>query len=655
MSSPNAVTQLLHHRTLVLLLLCLGAVIAPHLLRLPAWISVIVIASALWRYLADLKGRRLPPRWLLFPITLATIGGVYYSYGTLLGLDAGVAALAAMLGLKLLELRRRRDSVVVLYLGFFLVVTQLFYSTTLFMAVYMLCVVWAMTTLLITVTRPGNTAIPLEHGRLAGAMVLQAIPIMVLLFVFFPRISGPLWGMPERTPSPVTGLSDSMSPGSIGELSQSDAVAFRVEFETEIPHSRDLYWRGPVLPDYDGRTWRKPNLRRPGMPAIQYMAGQVDYTVTMEPNNKPWIFTLEMPRIVDTPVHVDSEFQIRRDAPVRERLRYQVSSSLNYRLQPRLSADDTSPYLALPDDAHSRTVEMARQWREQAPETQSFIRRALEHFRQEPFIYTLNPPKLPDDPVDEFLFETRRGFCEHFASAFAVMMRAGGVPSRVVMGYQGGEINPTGGYLIVRQSDAHAWVELFIAGEGWRRFDPTAWVAPERVEGGIASALPETDSLPTMARRDPGWMRSMSLQWDALNAYWDRWVLAYGPDLQQQLMKRLGLTDWQRMVTAMAITVSLVMVLLTGLILWRGRRLPPDPAVAAWEQFCSRLARAGVGRAAHEGPMDFAARAARERPDKAAAILLVSKRYIAARYADVNGRRDGDLKALRRAVAAFRA
>ncbi|MEX0732924.1 MAG: DUF3488 and transglutaminase-like domain-containing protein [Aquisalimonadaceae bacterium] len=652
--SPYAVTQLLPQHTLALLLLSLSAVAAPHLPRLPVWIGVGLFVCVVWRYLAGARGWRLPPRLLLLAATVAAASSVYVSYGTLLGLDAGVATLTAMLGLKLLELRHRRDTVVALYLGFFLVLTQLLYSTTLFTLSYMLAVVWVMTTLLITVTRPGPGASPLEHGRLAAALLLQALPIMVLLFVLFPRIPGPLWGMPEHQTTAVTGLSDSMSPGSIGELSQSSAVAFRVEFEDQVPRMRDLYWRGLVLPAYDGRTWRQSDDLDSTTPTLESLGNPVDYIVTMEPNNMPWVIALEMPTFIDTPVLVDSLFQLRRNRPVRERLRYRASSTPRYRLQRQQAEQSMDRYLYLPDDAHPRTIELAQRWRKQAENQEDFIYRALEHFREQPFVYTLSPPVLRNDTVDEFLFDIRRGFCEHFAGAFAVMMRAGGTPSRVVLGYQGGEINPAGGYLIVRQSEAHAWVELFIEGAGWQRFDPTAWVAPERIESGLAGALPDTDFLPALSRRDASWTRSLALRWDAVNAYWDRWVLAYGPELQQRLMEYLGLGEWQRMVGALAASMALAMGLLSGFILWRGRRPPRDPAVVAWETFCTRLARAGIARKPHEGPSDFAARAARRRPDLAATIEDVARNYIAVRYSYNRGGGQG-LSALQRAVAGFRA
>ncbi len=651
--SRNAVTELLPHRTLILLLVSLAAVLAPHALRLPAWVTAAFLLCALWRYLVARRGLRLPPRSLRLLATLLAIAGIYLSYDTLLGLDAGVAILSAMLGLKLLELRRRRDTVVALYLGYFLVVTQLLYHQSLLMLLYMLLLVWAMTMLLITVTRPTAAAGPLQHGRLAGSMLIQALPVMFLLFLLFPRIPGPLWGMPQSDHTGVTGLSDSMTMGSISELTQSADVAFRVEFHGDVPSTPELYWRGPVLSGYDGTTWRQPDETAAFTPSLEGLATALDYTVALEPHNERWLFALDLPVRINTRAHLNSEYALRSTEPVRERVRYRVSSILRYRLHADLPATQARSYTYLPDHHHPKSVELAREWRRESNDIGDFVGLALAYFRERPFTYTLNPPAADTDPVDEFLFDTRRGFCEHFASAFAVLMRAGNVPARVVTGYQGGEINPNGGYMIVRQSDAHAWVEVHVENEGWIRIDPTAWVAPERIESGLDGAIGETERLPALARRDGGWMHRMALRWDAVNANWDRWVLAYGPQMQQRLMDRLGVEGTGRMIGLLAMSLILITGAITALVIWRGRPRPRDPEVIAWDRFCARLARAGVRRQPHEGPRDFADRAARQRPDLANGIHQVAARYIAVRYGRTRHRPQA-VQALRRAIADFR-
>lgn len=649
--STGPVRTLLPHRVLLALLATLAAVTAPHALHLPPWMTPLIIVCAAWRYQAGSRGWRLPNRWVLLLLTLVTAGGVVLHYGTFLGRDAGVAMLSLMLGLKLLEMRTRRDTQVVLYLGYFLVVTQFLYSQSLLIAGWMLITVWALTALLITVNRRTTPTGWFPHGRLAATMVAQALPLMIILFVLFPRIPGPLWGMPDDDARGVTGLSDSMTMGEISQLSQSAEVAFRVEFDGPPPAPVQRYWRGPVLPRYDGRSWRQPDGGGP-RPQLEPLGGDISYSVTLEPHNRSWIFTLDMPVQISEQVSVGSEYQLQRRNPVRERIRYSARSSLNYRLDPTFRELDPAPYLYVPEHSHPRTRQLIRDWQRESNDDEALIDRALLHFREQPFVYTLNPPRLQGDNVDDFLFGSRRGFCEHFAGAFAAMMRIAGVPSRVVTGYQGGEINPTGNYMIVRQSDAHAWVELWREHEGWVRIDPTAWVAPERIELGLDSAVPDTDRLPAMARRTQSLARQMALRWDAVNAYWDRWVLAYGPDLQQRLMNALGLGDWRRMLSALGTAMLLCTGLLALVILWRQPARPPDPAQRAWERFCARMGRAGVPRRPTEGPHDYASRVVMARPDLKAEVDAIAARYIAVRYGPQQ--HDDEIQALQRQVGRFR-
>ena len=622
----------LPHRTLLGLLLTIGAVAAPHALHLPLWLTALVFACGLWRYMAGYQAWRLPPRWILIPLTLLCATGVALTYGTIAGRDAGVALLTLLVGLKLLEMRSRRDTVVVLFLGYFLVVTQFLFSESLFTAGWMLLMVWAMTALLITVTRPTDGKLSGAHCSLAAGMVLQALPVMLLLFVLFPRIPGPLWGMPESDARGVTGLSNEMTPGAISELSQSDAVAFRVEFDGDPPAASARYWRGPVLPYYDGTTWRRSQSPRSPPPVLETMDGAIDYVVTLEPHNEDWILALDLPVEVNLSARVGGDYDLRRDDPVRERLRYRARSHTNYRLDPGHGADEQAMYLHLPDGAHPRARELARGWRSEADTPRELMERALRHFREEEFVYTLQPPRLRDDPVDEFLFETRRGFCENFAGSFAVLMRAAGVPARVVTGYQGGEINPTGNYLIVRQSDAHAWVEVWRRDEGWLRVDPTAWVAPERIELGLADSIPESDVLPTLSRRDPGLVRHLALRWDAVNAYWDRWVLAYGPDLQRQFMKRVGIDNLSGMLTVLAVGLALVIAVVAAILLWQRPPRQTDPALNLWQELVRRLGRAGLPPNPGEGPRDYVHRVMTQRPDLAPRLRTAIGAYLRLRY-----------------------
>ena len=636
--------------SLAWLLAVMAFVIAPHTLQVPLWLSAAVVASGTLRMVLAHRGERLPGRTVRVLAVVAATTGIYLSYGTIFGLDAGVAMLCLMAGFKVLELRSRRDVMVTLLLGYFLLVTHFLYDQSLFTAAYMLAAVWGLTTLLITTQQPTHRGRPQTHTRLAATMLAQALPIMVILFLLFPRVPGPLWSMPEEGGGATTGLSDEMSPGSISELSQSDEVAFRAEFDNGPPAYPQRYWRGPVFSSYDGTTWRQADDdtdREP--PEVQPLGEPLRYTVTLEPHDERWLLALDLATGVDRDASFDAAHQLRQDNALRERVRYAARSSLQYRLGARLDDAARRHYTHLPDDTHPQARNLAREWRDDTADDSELVEHGLGHFRREPFSYTLQPPRLDEDSIDEFLFDTQAGFCEHYAAAFTVLMRAADIPARVVTGYLGGQMNPAGDYMIVRQSDAHAWVEVWLDDEGWRRVDPTGYVAPERVESGLAGAVPDTDPVPDGAFGGDGFLQNLALRWDAVNAYWNRWVLAYGPNLQQELMDRLKLDSWQRMALALLGAMALSLGLVVALLLLRNRDPAPEPAAREWQRFCHRLAKAGLPRRPDEGPRDYAQRAARQWPEHAATIQAIAERYQALRYGRTS---DGsnDIRALRHAV-----
>jgi transglutaminase-like putative cysteine protease len=325
-------------------------------------------------------------------------------------------------------------------------------------------------------------------------MLLQAAPIAAVLFVLFPRISGPLWGLPEDAHTGRTGLSDTMAPGQISKLAQDDEVAFRVQFADRVPEPDRLYWRGPTLGHFDGRTWRPVRRELADPPAPTVTAPNdtrvLRYRTTLEPHSRRWLFALDLPaelvRAPDLAVSIAPDFTMVSVDPIVARLRYDGAARLDAAIglnETRLSLQD---WIQLPPGQARRTLEMAARWRTEEQDEGKLVERALAMFRDNAFRYTLDPPLLADDPVDQFLFETRAGFCEHYSSAFVVLMRALDIPARVVTGYQGAEANPGDDYWIVRQADAHAWAEVWLPGRGWVRVDPTAAVAPERIERGSA-------------------------------------------------------------------------------------------------------------------------------------------------------------------------
>ena len=642
---------------LVWLSVASALVLLPHVLRIPPWMTLAYVALALWRLGAALYGVRLPSRLVVALLAVLVTVGVWRSFGTVLGRDAGVAMLMFLAGMKLVETRTLRDAYVLCFLGYFLAVTNFLYSQSMLMGAYMFAVVLVTTATLVALNVEDERLAPRARLRTAGVLLLQAIPVMALLFVLFPRIPGPLWGLPKDAHGGVTGLSDSMNPGSISDLGQSDAVAFRVSFDGgRNPPASQLYWRGPVLWDTDGRRWTGDRRLELGVtpPPVTALGPALLYTLTLEAHQQRFLLALDLPVEAPPGARMGADFQIWNDQPVRDRSRYTMRAWPQYRVD-ALSPGARERALALPVGQHPRSRALAREWREASPTDAAVVERALQHFRQQPFVYTLSPPLLTGDVVDEFLFLSQRGFCEHYAAAFTVLMRAAGIPARVVTGYQGGEPNPLGDYLLVRQRDAHAWAEVWLDGQGWVRVDPTAAVAPIRVEQGMQAALPESVGAGSALGLDADGSVLAAVQqlrqaWDTINNSWNQWVLGYGPARQAELMARLGFgsVDWRWLGIAMLLTVTAILALVTA---WLLRRRPTDPVQRAYQHLCRKLARVGLPRRPHEGPRDYVDRVIRARPDLREALSALVEEYVAARYAGTGG----DPRTLARAVAGFRA
>ncbi|HEU4708259.1 MAG TPA: DUF3488 and transglutaminase-like domain-containing protein [Methylophilaceae bacterium] len=624
-------TSKLSLRQLQWLLFSMALVMALHVSHLAIWITALIVLAGVWRHLIETRGWQMPKLPLLLPLTVLIALGVLVTYRGLFGRDASVALLAVMLALKLMETHTRRDAILLVFGGYFLTITAFLFTQSMLVGAFMLLPIIALTAALVGISHPNGDLPWRFQAKLAGNLLVQATPVMLVLFLLFPRVPGPLWGVPKDAYSGMSGLSDTMEPGAISELSLSGAVAFRVEFQGRIPANDQLYWRGPVLWDYDGRTWRMNKAVLP--PETLKTEGEaVHYAVTLEPHNRNWLLMLDMPTELPPEAVQSADMQVLSKRPIRTRMRYEGSSTFNYSLAPQLSDTERHMALRLPPAGNRQSRELAQQWVDEGKNPAQIVQAALSMFRQQNFVYTLTPPLLRDNPVDDFLFNTRRGFCEHYAGSFAFLMRAAGVPARVVTGYQGGEVNPVGNYLIVRQSDAHAWAEVWLQGRGWVRVDPTAAVAPQRIEAGI-SALPETEAVPMLARRNLSLLRRLYLNWDALNNGWNQWVLGYDRERQMQLLSRLtgNQLSWQDLAVALMALVGSV-VLVTAFFLLRGQRVKVDPQQRLYGEFLAKLAPAGLQRHSHEGPQDFGKRAADRLPGKAAAIKNITDSYINLRY-----------------------
>lgn len=632
--------------------------LAPHAARFSFVLVLGFGLACLWRYLGARDRLPLPDAehrllWLVKQaVAVAAFVSIYIAYRGKLGRDAGVELLAALLGLKLLEMRTERDYYVVTFLCYFLVVTNFFYSQTIPTAVYMLGVVIAVTATLVQFNTPPARRDARAMLRQAAALTAQSLPLMALAFLLFPRIGSPLWGLPADAFDATSGLSDSMQVGDITRLGLSSDIAFRVQFHGAEPRARDRYWRGPVLWRTDGRTWTGAPFAPEPAPPVEPLGERYKYSVTLEPHRKRWLLGLDVVTTLGTGARQTVDYATLSSQPVRKRLRYELESATLYRTAPP-SATQRRAALQLPADRHPRARALAAQWRASARDDQGVIDLALRYYREQRFYYSLTPPPLPRDPVDQFLFDTREGFCEHFASSFVVLMRAAGIPARVVTGYQGGELNEVGQYLVLRQRDAHAWAEVVLPERGWVRVDPTAAVAPERVSLGFSDALPAGAEAPVFDRRGftgQFWTR-MRDALDAVTYGWNQWVLGYTPAQQQYLLDLLGAGDWRTGELVMALSVSLGLGLLVlAVLLWRAQRAVTDPAAAAYARFCARLAAVDLARAPHEAPLAYCARVARARADLAAEVTAITKLYTQLRY----GRGRLGVRALEARVRRFR-
>ena len=653
--------------------LTIGAL--PHLIYQPLWVAGLFVLMMGWRIMHHWRGWPLPAqkrslKWLHSLGAVLTIVLLFANYGLTIGRDAGVALLTVMLAFKVVEINSHRDFYMACFLGFFLVTTNFFYTQNMLVVSLMICVVIMLTASLIQINSPVLTS--KARLKLAGGMVLQALPVMLVLFVLFPRIPGPIWGLPadanagsEQLPdgmtlgnssrrSATTGMSDELLMGRISEVIQSDAIAFRVEFADErYPPNNERYWRGPVLWTTDGTGWRPlgRDIVNQFSPSLSVSGEAYRYTMTLEAHNRNWLFALDMPS--DKPSGMATKFSadglLTSERKLRSRSQIELTSHTQYLFNPE-KEPLLEAALQLPDNQHPRTKQLALELRQASQDDADYVQTVLNYFNEQPFYYTLQPAALNGDTVDQFLFESREGFCEHYAASFAVLMRAAGVPARIVTGYQGGAINPVDDVMVIRQRDAHAWAEVWLPFKGWQRVDPTAAVSPNRVEMGINDLLPD-------ARRSPAFLggnlglenlwQDIKNNWGALNNAWDIWVVGYGPALQKALLSMLGMQqpNWQKMALWLAISISLIFTIIALLMLWQ--KPIADPVQRYYQRFCQKLAQSGIQRQSHEGPQDFAQRAAAQLPEQQAQIWQISSLYRRLRYRQESTLIDEFIKAVK--------
>ena len=626
--------------TLLLLTACL-AVLLPHSTHVAWWVSPACGAMLAWRAWLTLTGRRLPKPWILLPIAALLMVGVYTSFHTFLGREAGVTMLVLLLTCKLLEMHAKRDLFVVLFLSFFLLLTSFFYQQTIISALVALLATSLLLTAQVSFQYTGLVPSLKQKGRLIATLLGCAIPLTLCAFLLFPRIQGPLWGLPGDAHQGRSGLSESMAPGGISDLVLSEDIVFRAKFDQPITNKSVLYWRGVVMNDFDGKTWRAaPAINQKRLSDKALAGKQIKQEIILEPQGQRWLFGLETPTIAPTNNErnigeLTSYLELRSNEPIVQRLRYEITSAPDFRSSDQLLPLEREQSLELPSGYNPRMLQLATDLRQRYQSDTDLINAVLHFFTTQEFSYTLEPPLLGVNSVDDFLFKSKAGFCEHYASAFVNIMRAADIPARIVTGYQGGFRNDVDGYFEIRQSDAHAWAEVWLPNQGWVRVDPTAAVAPERVMQNLAGALPQRGLAGLVGKAFSGfsWVKGVQMRWNAINNSWNQWVLNYNQNTQRNLLDRLGFKniDWAQLSLLFFVTGTLF-IAVVALPLTRNKTTVA-PLDRVYFSFCIKMAKYAAPRTLHEGPQAYLQRLRLALPaEQLPPVERFLHFYIAAKY-----------------------
>jgi protein-glutamine gamma-glutamyltransferase len=614
-------------RDTLFLLLVITAVVLPQVVHLPLWCSGLVAGVLVWRGMLAWKSQPLPSRWWLVTLLIVAVAATLATHKTILGRDAGVTLLVILLALKTLELRAQRDAFVVFFLGFFCMLSNFLFSQSILTAFAMLVALMGLLTALVNAHMPVGKPPLMTAAKIAGKMALLGAPIMVVLFMLFPRLA-PLWGMPGGPLQGKSGLSANMRVGTIASLALDDSIAMRIKFEGKPPASRDVYLRGPVLSNFDGREWLSAvsysapsNLKFSGQP--------INYEVTLEPNNKPWLFALDAattaPALAGFELRMTPDLQWLTNRPITELVRYKAQSQTQFSYGPEKQELSLQNYVNLPPSYNPRTLQLAADIRRDARFAQAdaaaLIAEVMRRLRTGGYEYTLEPGVYGDNTADEFWFDRKAGFCEHIASSFVVLMRALDVPSRVVTGYQGGEFNDVDGFWVVRQSDAHAWAEVWQAGSpdgskvgSWVRVDPTSAVAPQRIDslqrlsapsGAFGGAMA---SLWTSTLGGSGYNPLLQIRavWDAVNNTWNQRILNYTQAKQLDLLKNLGFSSPSWADLSYVLIAIIVAASLLGIIWTQWDKRQHDPWLRLLLSVRTRLAKTGLTSQASISPRELA-------------------------------------------------
>jgi transglutaminase-like putative cysteine protease len=580
---------------------------------IPVTVTLLIATLSLWQLYIIIQQRSNPGKIIQTFIIVVSSLTILYSYGHLFGQKPGIALVTLMTILKLFETKSFRDCYIIIYSAFFIIASNFFHSQSVWLIIYVFFVVVFLLATLIALSDKLKTVTLKDRLSLASRFVAYSMPLMLILFILFPRIPGPLWGLPKDAFASQTGLSEKMSPGSINRLISSPSIAFRVKFDNKIPAHRELYWRGAVLSLYDGKTWWRNDAPQSTQANIQYSNSNENiyrYKVTLEPTNLSWLLSLEYPDINNRPAsgqayNINREAMLLTHKKISNVTSYTVTSVPDANNRGLFEQEDYNNRL-LPVYRNAKTIAFAKElFQKSHLNKQQYINNVLAYFRNNEFVYTLNPDLLGDDAMDDFLFSSRRGFCEHYASAFTYMMRAAGIPARVVIGYQGGKMNPLDDYMIIRQSDAHAWSEVWLDNH-WQRIDPTAAVSPDRIEHGVLNAGLESSRLPLLLLSDNTLIKNAAFLYDSFQNNWNQWVIGFNEKKQNRILESLGFDN----VTPSSLIILLVicMTIAGAIISWflfSHNAIEKDRIQHYYNLFCLKLKRKGIQRQLDEGPVDY--------------------------------------------------
>jgi protein-glutamine gamma-glutamyltransferase len=641
---------------LIFLLSSLSLIVLPHVSHLHPGVFGFFCFLLVWRFVGIWKPERLPSfPWIVFLIVCG-MAIIYSQHRGFLGRDGGTSLFVIALGLKLMEIKSERDLYLINFLAFIVAASQFLYEQSILMAAYILFVCCVLLATLVFIN--SYVAKTGEALKKAAVIVAQAIPMAIAVFILFPRVEAPRWLLFNDDHQAKMGLSDSMEPGSITDLGMSDELVFRIKFTGSIPPSKQRYWRGPVLTRTDGKKWTQVNdlSYQKYLDKLTYLGKPYQYTLLMEPQEKNWVFALDMPADFPDQLRQNANYQLITSDNLRKRTEFKLTSypAYNTGYITKTEFKDARQLPSAPSEKIKQLVAQLNGY-DSAPDV--FINQLLNHFRQEDFHYTLTPPLMEDNPIETFLFETRYGFCSHYASAFVYLMRVANIPARVVTGYQGGEFNEVGKFLEIKQADAHAWAEVWLDKQGWVRVDPTAAIAPERIEknidisrlapGGLISYAAPSEN----AKAAFNMLKQVRQLWSNVDYNWQRWVINYNNANQASFLSSFGIADFKTMVYWMMSIVGIITAILSLFLLYQ-RPKPKDRTLIIYNKFLKKIARAGFRKHLSEGARDFAERIKPHLSEQADSIEEITIAFIGLRYGS-KPTEDG-FKRLDRLIALFK-